>query len=66
MELRHTPAFEPEPGDTGGRDSGTSGAVAIALWVAGLLGLALLLTIGFLGYLNPAMLIEFASLRLCG
>jgi hypothetical protein len=38
----------------------------LLLWFCGAVLFVLVLVVGFLAYLNPAMLIEFASLRLCG
>ena len=66
MEAGRAAAFETEANGAGAPASVPSGAVVAALWVCGALLLAAVLTVGFFGYTNPAMLIEFASLRLCG
>jgi hypothetical protein len=36
------------------------------LFIAGLIVLAAVLLLAFRAYLNPAMLLEFSSLQLCG
>ena len=38
----------------------------LVLWFGAAALFVLTLVLGFLAYLNPAMMIEFASLRLCG
>jgi hypothetical protein len=50
-----------EPVDT---DTGSSAGERILLG-CGVAGLVLVLVVGYFAYLSPAMLIEFASLRLC-
>lgn len=62
MDLIHAPAHEA----TGDAAIPMSRAALAVLWVFGIAAFALVLAAAFLAYLDPAMLIEFASLRLCG
>jgi hypothetical protein len=66
MELIRTPSFDPKTRDSGAAVARPTAALVAVMWVLGAAVFALVLTVGFLGYTNPAMLIEFASLRLCG
>ncbi len=61
MDLSHT-----TPAEGGDPLAPLSAKIRIALWAVGVAVFALVLTAGFLAYLDPATLIEFASLRLCG
>jgi glycerol uptake facilitator-like aquaporin len=61
MNLMHTAHGEPVV-----EAVSMSPLAVAALWVFGIALFALVLTAVFLAYLNPALLIEFAGLRLCG
>jgi hypothetical protein len=53
-------------GATGDGPRAPLGKAELGLWVCGVALFALILVVGYLAYLSPAMLIEFASLRMCG
>lgn len=57
--MQMSPVF----GETG---DAPPGRVEMFMWFCAALLFVLALVAGFFAYLNPALLIEFASLRLCG